>query len=61
MENVTPHKHNGVDAERIEYTDLAILGETTVADPTGGVTIDAKARTAISAILDILQAKGLMK
>lgn len=31
-----------------------------VADPTGGVTVDAEARTAINSILDILEAHGLM-
>lgn len=31
-----------------------------VADPSGGVTQDAEARTAINAILDILEAHGLM-
>lgn len=60
-EKVVPHKHNGTDAERIEYTDLAILGETTISDPAGGATVDTQARTAINAILDLLQAKGLMK
>lgn len=31
-----------------------------VTDPTGGATVDAQARTAINAILDILEAHGLM-
>jgi hypothetical protein len=40
----------------------ALLGDASafVADPTGGATNDAEARTAIAAILDILIAKGLM-
>lgn len=33
---------------------------TLVADPTGGATTDAEARTAINAILDILEEHNLM-
>lgn len=62
MENkVIPHKHNGTDSERIEFTDLSILAEATIAAPTGGSTIDTQSRTAIAAILLLLQSKGLMK
>lgn len=32
----------------------------TISDPSGGVTIDSEARTAIIAILDLLQETGLM-
>lgn len=58
---VVPHKHNGVDSERIEFTDLSILPENTISSPTGGGTVDTQARTAINAILLLLQSKGLMK
>lgn len=34
--------------------------EDFIADPTGGSTVDAEARTAIAAILDLLVAQGLM-
>ncbi len=61
MERVPPHKHNGTDAERIEFTDISILGEAAIADPVGGATIDANARTAILAILEALRAKGIIK
>ncbi len=37
------------------------LAQTLVADPAGGATVDAQARTAINSILDILEAHGLMK
>ncbi len=33
---------------------------TVIADPTGGATQDAEARTAINAILDALDAVGIM-
>jgi hypothetical protein len=32
----------------------------TVTDPTGGLTVDAEARTAINAIIDRLQELGLI-
>ncbi len=61
MQKVPPHKHNGTDAERIEYTDLAILAEAAIAQPSGGLTVDTAARTAINAILALLRSKGLMQ
>lgn len=61
MEKVTPHKHNGTDADRIEFTDLVITPEDTIAEPSGGVTVDTPARNAIDEILALLRAKGLMK
>lgn len=33
---------------------------TTISDPTGGATQDAEARTAINAIIDVLQGEGLI-
>lgn len=48
-------------------TGLRVLGTkvvgaqgATIADPTGGVTIDTEARTAINALIDRLQAHGLI-
>lgn len=35
--------------------------QTTIADPTGGVTIDAQARTAINSIIDVLQQIGFLR
>jgi hypothetical protein len=61
MEKVTPHKHNGTDADRIEFSDLAILAEATISQPSGGATVDTQARAAINSILALLRAKGLMK
>ena len=39
----------------------AITPEANIADPTGGATEDAEARTAIAAILDLLEAIGVME
>lgn len=32
-----------------------------IADPTGGATVDAEARTAIGAIIDVLRSAGLIQ
>ena len=46
----------------IEINGVAVLTEqqSTIADPSGGATQDAEARTAIAAIIDALQAHGLI-
>jgi len=63
---VEAHTHNGTDSPRVEFTDLSILPENTISDPSGGDVlltnaIDTQARATINSILDLLQAKGLMK
>lgn len=58
---VVPHKHNGTDMDRIEFTDLSIVPETAIVPPTGGATVDTQARSAINDILLLLRNKGLMK
>lgn len=32
-----------------------------IADPTGGTTVDAQARTAINSIIDVLRSAGLIQ
>jgi len=61
----TQRAPNGEDWDQITAEVIALQQqfhgpETLVADPAGGATVDAEARTAIAAILDILIAKGLM-
>lgn len=41
--------------------DAVIQIQTFIADPSGGATVDAEARTAINAILDLLIAVGAME
>ena len=40
---------------------LTTAPATFIADPTGGATIDAQARTAITAVLTVLKNAGLVK
>lgn len=46
----------------VAINGTAVLTEqqATIADPAGGATVDAEARTAIAAIIDALQAHGLI-
>ena len=61
------HQHNGADSKRLQLSDIEgslsdiTTPSTFIADPSGGVTTDAEARTAINAILDLLIAQGLME
>lgn len=61
MEKVIPHVHNGTDAPKIPFTELEIFLEPLIAPPAGGSVVDVEARVAVSAILDLLRNKGLMK
>lgn len=48
-------------AEKIGFWDGGpVVQPTHIPDPAGGATTDAEARTAINAILDLLQSTGLM-
>lgn len=46
---------------RPNLTELDINPEPHVAGPSGGLTIDAEARTAINGLRDLLVAHGLME
>lgn len=39
---------------------ISVAAQTHIADPTGGATTDSQARTAIAAILDALEAAGIV-
>lgn len=45
---------------KVAGTKVLTEQQTTIADPSGGATQDAEARTAIAAIIDALQAHGLI-
>jgi hypothetical protein len=66
MNDIPRHTHNGTDSGQIEFTDIKIFPEATITPPSGGDplltdAIDTQARDKINDILDLLQAKGLMK
>lgn len=54
------HVHNGIDAPKIEVllNDI-ITPQISPASPTGGVVIDAEARTAIDSIITKLETIGI--
>ena len=62
--NVLYWSNVGVDVQTGDYyhsgTQVVTSRQATVADPAGGATVDAEARTAINAIIDRLQAHGLI-
>lgn len=51
--------NNSLEA-RLAVAEGNLGASAHIADPTGGTTTDAEARTAINAILDILETSGLM-
>lgn len=61
MENNVPvHQHNDIDCNRLYAKEcLVYCPQAVVTKPTGGATVDAQARTAISDIIDKLKAVGI--
>ena len=59
-EAIKNHTHNGLDALFVKGSSFQNAPYTKIADPSGGSPIDSEARTAINAILDILEDTGLM-
>lgn len=61
------HTHNGADTKKLQLSDMEgslsdiTTPSATINDPSGGLTIDAQARSAIDDILDLLQEQGLME
>lgn len=58
MENIPIHKHNGIDSNKLELSDITDK-QLAITKPSGGTTIDSQARTAINDIVDKLKALGL--
>lgn len=61
------HKHTGTDSYVIELETLGLPSqltnapEATITSPTGGITIDSEARTAINTIITRLETLGLVE
>lgn len=54
------HRHSGTDSMQVNYTELKITPEAHINNPTGGITIDSEARTAINSLIVALQNKKLI-
>ena len=54
------HRHDGIDTQRFYGDSLEGAPFTFIADPSGGMTVDSAARTAINEILDILEQTRIM-
>jgi uncharacterized protein YxjI len=52
--------NNGTIEIKVNGTKVLTAQQVTIADPAGGATQDAEARTAIASIIDALQAHGLI-
>jgi hypothetical protein len=52
-------RNSSVRATKLGVAKTPVAQQTHIADPTGGATVDSQARTAINAILDVLDAFGL--
>lgn len=60
MDKVQKHTHNGMDSDRL-HAARALIGApaAAISEPSGGSTVDAEARQAISDIISALQSLGL--
>lgn len=54
------HTHNGVDSKKIAFSNVTIVENAAITAPTGGMTIDSEARTAINSIITELENRGLI-
>lgn len=72
LNNVERHTHNGSDSPKINFDDLQNVSSTlrslddsapqsAITSPSGGVTIDSQARTAIDAIITALENLNLVE
>jgi len=58
---IKDHRHTGLDSRQITGLSVESAPFANIADPSGGLTIDAEARTAINSILDVLEKTKLMQ
>lgn len=61
MDKFEEHEHNGMDSKRIKGKNLLNAPQPAITVPTGGATVDAQSRTAITSIITTLQELGFIK
>lgn len=72
VKSIQRHTHNGSDSNKIDFQDISGVSQAirtigtsaplaSISDPSGGMTIDAQARTAISDVISRLEALGLIE
>lgn len=73
VNNLARHTHNGTDTPKINFDDLtntpSIIADLANANPplaevtapSGGVTVDSQARSAINTIIDRLETLGFIE
>lgn len=49
------HRHDGVDSPQLSLETMQEVPQVAITSPTGGVTIDTQARTAIDSIITTLE------
>jgi hypothetical protein len=52
-------RSEALKVDKLGVAKVPVAPQTHIADVTGGATVDSQARTAINAILDVLEAFGL--
>lgn len=52
------HRHNGQDSQKVNFSDLEVNARPAITAPSGGMTVDSEARTAINAIITELEQRG---
>ncbi len=72
VNNIPRHTHNGTDSNKIKFGDLENVGEAlltiensaplgSITAPSGGLTVDSEARTAINALISRMETLGLIE
>lgn len=62
MEPIAYHKHNGTDGTpKISIPDLDFTQQPSISNPSGGLTVDSQARSAINSLISTLRTLGFIQ